>query len=185
MPDFDKKASDWQIKCYLDVGVGALLAAYGCHLRLTSASLRTAVHGAFAGVGVGIQAGLDLSGITQAVDKTAGLADLMPSAGLDLKTKVLRPFSIRDLNMCGASIFTAGVAAIAAPADAKVIQLGTFCQAVEAKATIKLAVEVGASWTGGFFAVLSPRMNEMAAVKVERLYRTSAQQPLYITGSMK
>lgn len=185
MADFDKKVSDWQVKCYLDLGAAALVAGYLCHMRLYSPTLKESVHGVYGGLGIGIQAGIDAHGAVQALDKAGGLTDKIPSAGMDMKTIVMKPFSMRDLNMCVASIFTAGVAAIAAPADAKVIQLGSFCQAVEAKATIKLAVEVGSSWTGGFFAVISPKMNERPEVVNERLYRTSASQPLYITGSMK
>jgi hypothetical protein len=185
MANFDQKVSDWQVKAYLDIGAGALIAAYGCHLRVYSPTLKIGVHGLFGGLGVGIGAGVDAHGIVQALDKGGGLTDMLPSAGQDMKTMVLKPFCIRDLMSCPASVFTAGVAAIAAPADAKVIQLGTMIQAVEAKVTVKLAVEVQASWTFGVFIPFYPNLYESYSVTQERKYRKKASDPLYLSGNMK
>lgn len=185
MTSYRTNAADWQCKAYLDLGAGMGLAGYACHLRFNSPSLNQTLHGIFYGLGVGLAASVNLHGLYEVAEKALGLGDVTPSVGQDMKTICLRPFSASDLALSVASVATAGVAAIAAPADCKVIQIGTFCQVVEAKATIKLAVGVGSSWVAGNFMVIwsnGPRA-ELPMVTAERM-RKKASDPLYL-GSMK
>lgn len=180
--DWDATASDWQIGSYVDGGGGVLLAGYISHFRFYSAKLKQAVHGVYVGGGVGIGASVNANGLVQLADKAAGASNMLPSVGMPMTPQCLRAFSVRELVICPVSIFSAGVAAGVAPADIKVIQFGRFFQARQAQATLKLAVEVGANWTAGSFLSFYPWEYEDNTVRIERMTRKKATDPLWLGG---